>query len=59
MAGKAVGEFSLKMITITNTPGPAGSTLIEVNFEGTGTGRIDPALMGAAAAPAAAPKILC
>jgi hypothetical protein len=38
MAGKPIGEFSLKMITITNSPGPAGSTLIRVNFEGTGTG---------------------
>jgi hypothetical protein len=37
-SGKPIGEFSLKMITITNTPGPAGSTLIQVNFEGTGTG---------------------
>jgi len=26
------------MITQTNTPGPAGSVLIQVNFEGTGTG---------------------
>jgi hypothetical protein len=26
------------MITITNIPGPAGSTLTQVNFEGTGTG---------------------
>jgi len=26
------------LATITNTPGPAGSTLIQVNFEGTGTG---------------------
>src|ERR1700720_4243281 len=38
MAGKSVGEFSLKMITITNIPGPAGSTLIQVNFEGSGAG---------------------
>ena len=37
-SSKPVGEFSLKMITITNTPGPAGSTLTQVNFEGTGTG---------------------
>ncbi len=38
MASKPIGEFSLKMITQTNTPGPAGSVLIQVNFEGTGTG---------------------
>jgi hypothetical protein len=38
MASKQIGEFSLKMITQTNTPGPAGSVLIQVNFEGTGTG---------------------
>ncbi|HKN12638.1 MAG TPA: hypothetical protein VJX68_05530 [Candidatus Binatus sp.] len=38
MAGKPIGEFSMKMITITNTPGPAGSLLIQVNFEGTATG---------------------
>ncbi len=33
MASKPIGEFSLKMITQTNTPGPAGSVLIQVNFE--------------------------
>lgn len=38
MAGKPIGEFSLKMVTQTNTPGPAGSVLVQVNFEGTGTG---------------------
>jgi hypothetical protein len=38
MAGKPIGEFSLKMVTQTNTPGPAGSVLIQVNFEGTGAG---------------------
>src|SRR5208337_3422772 len=37
-SGKPIGEFSLKMVTQTNTPGPAGSVLIQVNFEGTGTG---------------------
>jgi len=37
-SNKPVGEFSLKMIIVTNSPGPAGSTLIQVNFEGTGTG---------------------
>ena len=38
MTSKPIGEFSFKMITQTNTPGPAGSVLIQVNFEGTGTG---------------------
>jgi hypothetical protein len=38
MAGKPVGEFSFKMINQTNSPGPAGSVLVQVNFEGTGTG---------------------
>jgi hypothetical protein len=36
MAGKPIGEFSMKMIT--NTPGPAGSILVHVNFEGTASG---------------------
>ena len=36
--GKPIGEFSLKMVTQTNTPGPAGSVLVQVNFEGSGTG---------------------
>ena len=38
MTSKPIGEFSFKMITQTNAPGPAGSVLIQVNFEGTGTG---------------------
>ncbi len=38
MAGKKIGEYSLKMITLTHTAGPAGSILIQVNFEGTATG---------------------
>src|SRR5277367_4288625 len=37
-SGKAIGEFSLKMITATIVPGPAGSLLNQVNWEGTGTG---------------------
>jgi hypothetical protein len=37
-SGKPIGEFSLKMVTQTNTPGPAGSVLVQVNFEGSGTG---------------------
>jgi hypothetical protein len=35
---KAVGEFSLKAITATYSPGPAGSVLDQVNWEGTATG---------------------
>ncbi len=37
-SGKAIGEFSLKSITGTIIPGPAGSLLNQVNWEGTGTG---------------------
>jgi len=37
-SGKAIGEFSMKMITSTISPGPAGSILTQVNFEGTATG---------------------
>ena len=36
--GKELGEFSLKTITITAIPGPGGSTMLQGNFEGTGTG---------------------
>jgi hypothetical protein len=35
---KAIGEYSLKSITATQTVGPAGSVLIQVNWEGTATG---------------------
>ena len=37
-SGKKVGEFSLKSITATQIPGPAGSVLVQVNWEGTATG---------------------
>jgi hypothetical protein len=37
-SGKAIGEFSLKAITGTHSPGPAGSVLNQVNWEGTATG---------------------
>jgi hypothetical protein len=37
-SGKQIGEFSLKVVTITNRPGPEGSVLTEVNWEGTATG---------------------
>ena len=33
-----MGEYSLKSTSITFNPGPAGSTLAAVNFEGTATG---------------------
>jgi hypothetical protein len=36
-AGKAIGEFSLKIVTMTITSGPAGSVLNQVNLEGTAT----------------------
>ena len=38
MAGKAIGEFSFKAVTITNSPGPAGSVLVQTNWEGGATG---------------------
>jgi hypothetical protein len=38
MAGKQLGEYSLKAITATYSPGPAGSVLSQVNWEGTATG---------------------
>src|SRR5215469_5927680 len=38
MAGKAIGEFSFKLVATRNSPGPAGSVLIEASWEGTGTG---------------------
>jgi hypothetical protein len=33
-----LGEFSFKAITLTNSPGPAGSVLTQANWEGTATG---------------------
>jgi len=36
--GKAVGEFSLKIVSTTLETGPAGSILNKVNLEGTATG---------------------
>jgi len=37
MAGKEIGEFSTKFTSLTLSPGPAGSVLIQGNFEGTAT----------------------
>jgi len=37
-SGKKIGEYSLKSITSTLVPGPAGSVLNQVNWEGTATG---------------------
>jgi hypothetical protein len=34
-SGKAIGEFSFKAVTSTHIPGPAGSILTQVNWEGT------------------------
>ena len=33
-SGKHVGEFSFKFTSLTIRPGPAGSTIIEGNYEG-------------------------
>jgi hypothetical protein len=38
--GKQLGEWSVKFTSFTLTPGPAGSTLVQGNFEGTSTGEI-------------------
>jgi hypothetical protein len=35
--GKPVGEFSLKTTSLTLTPGPGGSVLVQGNFEGPST----------------------
>jgi len=37
-SGKPIGEFSMKMVTVTLEAGPAASILNQVNFEGTATG---------------------
>jgi hypothetical protein len=37
-AGKPIGEYSLKATSLTLTPGPGGSVLVQANYEGTGTG---------------------
>jgi hypothetical protein len=37
-SGKPIGEYSLKFSTMTYSPGPAGSVLNQVNWEGTATG---------------------
>jgi hypothetical protein len=37
-SGKPNGEYSFKSITSTLTPGPGGSVLNQVNWEGTATG---------------------
>jgi hypothetical protein len=36
--GKQIGEFSFKFIATINSPGPAGSVLIQVTWEGPATG---------------------
>jgi hypothetical protein len=37
-SGQQSGEFSLKITSLTFTPGPAGSTLVHANVDGTATG---------------------
>jgi hypothetical protein len=37
-SGKKIGQYSLKSITSTMSPGPGGSVLNQVNWEGTATG---------------------
>jgi len=37
-AGQQSGEFSLKIVSMTLTPGPANSVLLQANYEGTATG---------------------
>jgi hypothetical protein len=37
-SGKAIGEFSLKIVNVVLEAGPAGSILNKVNLEGTATG---------------------
>jgi hypothetical protein len=36
--GKEIGEFSLKFTSLTFTPGPGGSVLVQANCEGTAAG---------------------
>jgi hypothetical protein len=36
--GKPVGEYSMKFTSLTYSPGPGGSTLIQGNCEGTASG---------------------
>jgi len=36
--GYLIGEFSLKTTSLTFTPGPGGSTLVQVNWEGPAAG---------------------
>lgn len=38
MAGKQIGEFSLKFTTLISIPGPAGDVHRQVTWEGTTTG---------------------
>jgi hypothetical protein len=36
--GKKLAEWSMTTTSVTYMPGPAGSTLVQANFEGTATG---------------------
>jgi hypothetical protein len=44
--GKQLGEFSVKFTSLTLTPGPAGSTLVQGNFEGTVGGTYPGTILG-------------
>jgi hypothetical protein len=46
--GKELGEFSLKITSLTYTPAPAGSVLVQANCEGTASGQGAGALLGTA-----------
>jgi hypothetical protein len=46
--GKELGDFSLKITSLTYTPGPAGSVLVQANCEGTASGQGAGALLGTA-----------
>jgi hypothetical protein len=39
MAGQQIGEYSFKSTSATLAPGPGGSVLVQVNFEGPATVR--------------------
>ena len=46
--GNLIAEYSVKSTSATYQPGPAGSTVVQVNFEGTATGGLG-AVAGTAA----------
>jgi hypothetical protein len=48
-SGKHVGEFSFKFTSLAVRPGPAGSTIIEGNYEGPVSGMRVATILGTAA----------